>query len=224
MIKGIDVSVYQDSPATHSDDIDWAKVKAAGYEFVYARADAGASYNDPQSSEFYDKAKAAGFLAGFYHYARPSRGVDVVLDATREADHFLRRIGDRIAPDDLPPVLDLEESEIDGCALEAWAWRFGDRIRAVTGRKPGLYTNPSYLKSLKSRNTLRDVFRSDWWLWIAHWGVTSPGTLEPWPLGEWRLWQTSASKPGGVPGIQYACDLDVFNGSREELEAWIAET
>src|SRR5690606_23553056 len=52
-------------------------------------------------------------------------------------------------------------------------------------------------------------------LWIAQWGVTCPDIPAPW--GDWAFHQTSAT--GRVSGISGDVDLDVFNGTVDDLIA-----
>jgi len=62
--KGIDVSVWQ-------GDIDFAKVKANGIDFVIIRAGYGklASQKDKCFEQNYSRAKAAGLHVGAYWYS-----------------------------------------------------------------------------------------------------------------------------------------------------------
>ena len=65
-IKGIDVSMYQ-------TNVDFAKVKAAGYSFVIIRCNnwdhtKNCVVKDPLFETHYKNAKAAGLDVGAYYY------------------------------------------------------------------------------------------------------------------------------------------------------------
>jgi lysozyme len=83
-IKGIDVS-------WHNGNIDWAKVKADGVNFVFIKATQGTGYS--QVDYFSNNApKAAGFglNVGAYHYATFSN----IPEALAEAKYFLSVVKD----------------------------------------------------------------------------------------------------------------------------------
>ena len=63
MIKGIDISVYQ-------QNIDFKKLKDSGIEFVIIRAGFGkvVSQKDKLFESHYSNAKKAGLKVGCYHY------------------------------------------------------------------------------------------------------------------------------------------------------------
>ena len=63
MIKGIDISVYQ-------QNIDFKKLKDSGIEFVIIRAgfDKVVSQKDKLFESHYSNAKKAGLKVGCYHY------------------------------------------------------------------------------------------------------------------------------------------------------------
>ena len=51
-------------------------------------------------------------------------------------------------------------------------------------------------------------------LWIAHWEVPQPQSLEPWG-DEWMLWQHSDR--GRIPGVSTKCDTDYFRGGADDF-------
>lgn len=207
-VAGVDVSLYQSKP-------DWAAVRAAGYAFAIHKADEGASINDPVYEQNRAAAKAAGLVVGDYHFARPMADAG---DAVRESDHFLARTASKLRPEDIPPTLDIEESQIEGSQLVDWLWSFCDRVRSATGRPTMIYTNPSYLLS---KHVHLDARFAPLPLWIAHWGVEKPGTLDPWAPGAWAVWQWGTAR---VPGIGPICDANWFHGDEAKLRAWVAST
>ncbi|WMJ83417.1 glycoside hydrolase family 25 protein [Oscillospiraceae bacterium LTW-04] len=98
-MKGIDVSHYQGV-------IDWAKVKAAGYEFAMIKATYGWDNDkqiDPKMMANIAGCEAVGLPYGFYHYSY----AESPEDAVKEAEFFLRHI----APykPTMPVAFDFEE-------------------------------------------------------------------------------------------------------------------
>jgi hypothetical protein len=96
LISGIDVS-------HHNGDIDYEKVRAAGNEFVFAKATQDNDFIDPMFVINMARARAAGLAAGGYHF------FDYTLDGRDQADHFIDRLELAGALDGaLPPVVDIE--------------------------------------------------------------------------------------------------------------------
>ena len=96
--KGIDVS-------QHQGNIDFGKVKAAGYDFVIIRAGYGkyASQKDPYFEQNYAGAKAAGLNVGAYWYSY----ADSTANAKLEAEACLQVIKGKTF--EYPIYFDLEE-------------------------------------------------------------------------------------------------------------------
>src|ERR1700679_4105731 len=63
-ILGIDISHYQ-------NDVDFAKLKAAGISFVFIKATEGVDYVDPNFSTYWKAAKAFGIPRAPYHFFHP---------------------------------------------------------------------------------------------------------------------------------------------------------
>ena len=60
-ISGIDVSA-------HNGNIDFAKARAAGTEFVFVKATEGATFRDSAMNSNLRKAHEAGLKTGVYHF------------------------------------------------------------------------------------------------------------------------------------------------------------
>ena len=196
-IRGLDVSHFQGT-------IDWSQVVQAGYAFVFIKATEGISYVDPKFAANWSGAKAAGLVRGAYHFFEGN------ADAQKQAENFLNTVV--LEPGDLPPVLDVESSAASSkvptatilAGVETWL----QAVQQATGCTPILYTGPGYWDSLKT-----DRF-SGYPLWVAEYGVASPTLPTGWT--SWAFWQLSES--GEVPGIATATDLDLFQGSLEDLQ------
>jgi lysozyme len=200
-IEGIDVSHWQ-------NEIDWTQVRAAGKEFVFMKASQDTDFVDPMYGLNRARATAAGFIIGAYHFADPRPGT---ADARAQADHFLATAG--IASGDLPPVLDLEETNgLTPVQLEEWARAYLERIRERTGVRGVIYTSPNFWKTRVGDSTwfATNGYRV---LWIAHW-TTLPAPTVPasdWAGFGWTFWQYTSN--GAVPGIVGRVDLDRFTGA-----------
>ena len=98
MIKGIDVSTWQ-------GNIDFAKVKASGIDFVIIRAGYGREITQKDNcfERNYENAKAAGLDVGAYWYSY----ADSTEDAVREAKACMEVIKGKKF--EYPIYFDLEE-------------------------------------------------------------------------------------------------------------------
>jgi len=192
-IKGVDVSHYQ-------GDIDWSAKRAAGNEFASIKATEGASYVDAKFQRNWKLAKEAGLIRGAYHFFHAN------VDPITQAKHFLATIGE-MAEDDLPPLFDWEVTDGQRASVQkANALKWLQYVEAACGKRPIIYASPGFLEPL---GDLSDF--AGYTLWIAHYGVKSPRVPAPWKA--WAFWQYTDK--GGS-------DLDYFNGSVEELRAFVA--
>ena len=197
-VPGIDVSYWQQG-------IDWDRVAGAGVKFAFIRAGHGL-----EADTFFDRnwrgAKRVGILRGAYHYLEPD------LDIDRQADIMIAAMA-TLEPTDLPPVLDIEDrGGLSASQIVTRAQRWIDRVQDATGRQVIIYTGKYFWQDNVGAS---DAF-VDHPLWVPQYGPTCPDLPEPWR--EWAFFQTSNT--GRVAGISGNVDLDLFNGSMEELRAF----
>ncbi|GGH83788.1 lysozyme [Pullulanibacillus pueri] len=189
MAQGIDVSHWQGT-------IDWNKVKKAGKSFVFIKASEGTTFKDPMVEKNYQGASEAGLSVGFYHFARFKNSDE----AQAEAQHFLKTIEGLHSQ--LPFALDLETNDhkLSADALSKAAIAFFKTIKQQHPKQPVVvYTYTHFAK------TQLDSSLGAYPLWIAHYGVNTPGDN-----GIWDKWQYfQYSNKGNVPGIKGAVDLNV---------------
>ncbi len=197
-VYGIDVSEFQGS-------INWSKVKAAGKDFALIRVSDGTGHLDPDFTNNWKNAKAAGLVVGAYQFFEPAE------NPTSQADllvSHLTSVG--YGAGDLPPVIDVE---VTGGASHATiianvnTWL--QRVMSRTGRLPSLYTSPGYWSGIGSPTPSPLPY-----MWVANWGVSCPSLPSPW--GRLRFWQYSDT--GSVSGISGNVDLDEYNGSLAEMK------
>ena len=206
-VPGIDVS-YWDS------GIDWPKVRATGQRYVFVKATEAITYKDPTFDDNWLGAKSAGLLRGAYHFFRCN------VDAKKQADYFIDYVKTLNDDGELPPVLDLETP--DGQRKEkiipaAKIWL--DRVEAVFSKKPIIYSGQFFLQDFFSEvGGGPPAWAKDYPLWLAQYpNQYAPGMQPFLPRGwfKWTFWQYS--EKGQVNGINANVDLDVFNGSLEDL-------
>jgi GH25 family lysozyme M1 (1,4-beta-N-acetylmuramidase) len=121
---------------------------------------------------------------------------------------------------DLPLAYDFETANGQPAAKCAGhLLQFVDTYRKARGHYPILYTGPGFwTKILPCLTTAQRDRVQRCPLWIAHWDVPQPGTLEPWG-DTWMLWQYSDH--GSVAGVPSKCDTDYFRGGATDFSRLI---
>ncbi|MEJ4124643.1 glycoside hydrolase family 25 protein [Corynebacterium marquesiae] len=201
--KGIDVAAHQHPGGT---PIDWSKVRTDGQSFAFVKATEGGDWVNPHYVEDIQAANAAGLKTGAYHYARPAG------DAKTQAANFAAQIA--LAPDQtLPPALDIEVAEGKSAAqLEQWIEEFTSELKRLTGRTPMIYTY-KYFWMGQMNNSQKF---SDMPLWLAAYQDQAPDAVGGW--NKLSFWQRSGS--GKVAGIPTDVDMNLFNGSKQQLQSF----
>jgi len=200
-LPGVDVS--------HSNlSITWTNVKAAGIVFAYAEATDGNSYIDPYFSSNWSGMKAAGVVRGAYAIFEPN------VNGTAQANYFMSVIG-ALQPGDLPPMLEVDVNDAESAAtIVTNLTECITEIEAQTGRAPIVLTYPTFFSGDVGGSTNF----SSWPLWITGYAVTCPTLSAGWT--NWAIWQYSGSGTvSGIPGPN-PVDLDEFNGSMSDLQAF----
>jgi len=170
---------------------------------------------DKKYAERKIEAKRRGYKWGAYHLAKPG-------DPINQADFFLKTV--KPDPDDLL-ALDLESPDATKHMSFADARVFINRIKQMTGRFPLVYANHEVTKAIAEQFANDDVFPKTH-LWYARF----KRSVTDFPAATWKtytLWQfssemncTAADRATclyTVPGTEYDMDVDVFNGTIEEL-------
>ncbi|MBK7861316.1 MAG: hypothetical protein IPJ65_22430 [Archangiaceae bacterium] len=199
-VEGIDVSKWQGS-------INWSAVKNSGRKFAIARISHGLSYKDEYFAQNWSGMKSVGLIRGGYQFFAPGE------DAVAQANYVVQKLG-RLGPGDLPAMLDVEVTDGQTPAtITAKIHRWVDIVTAGTGKAPIIYTGAyfwdDHVKSADFKSTP---------LVIAWYGTMCPGVPNAWASTGWRFHQYSST--GSVPGISGNVDLDVFNGTLAQLNAF----
>ncbi|WP_051540264.1 GH25 family lysozyme [Clostridium ihumii] len=184
-LKGIDISNWQ-------GDIDYSKVKASGIKVVYMKASEGNNYKDAFLEQNYSRAKEQGLKVGFYHFFRG--------DALNEARYFVECIKNKVS--DCLLALDIEvDCGMDASKLTTECITFLKEVKRLTGKNVVVYTYTSFA------NSSLDSRLSKYPVWIAHYGVDTPGYNPIWT--SWVGFQYSDK--GQVNGVNGNCDVNEFN-------------
>ena len=206
-VPGIDVSYW-------NAGIDWPKVRATGQRYVFIKATESTRYKDPTFDDNWSGAKSAGLLRGAYHFFRCN------ADAKKQADNFIDYVNSLNDSGELPPVLDIETHDgqkRDKIVPAAKLWL--DSVEAAFGKKPIIYSGKFFLQDYFSEvGGGPPVWAKDHPLWLAQYPQQYVPGMQPFlPRGwfQWAFWQYSDK--GRINGINASVDLNVFNGTLEEL-------
>jgi len=193
----------------HANAIDWNQLATEPRVVaIIHKATTGSRKLDPQYLARRREAASRGYLWGSYHLGL--RG-----NPERQADHYLRSV--QPAENELL-ALDLEDVTSTRYMNAAEAVRFIKRVKQRTGRYPVLYVNARSARVI-TENHRHPVFTKTP-LWYARFA----GNLDPFPPGPWpsyTLWQFSSEilTQQAIPGTAYDMDVNVFNGTMDELKA-----
>ena len=162
------------------------------------------------------EAKKRGYKWGAYHYGKPG-------NPQKQADFFLETI--KPEADDLI-ALDLESTDSTKHMSFAEARIFINRIKEKTGRFPLVYANNLVTKAIADQFGEDDVFAK-----TSLWYARFKRNVTDFPVRTWKtytLWQFSCEMNCNaadrsnclytVPGTEYDMDVDVFNGTVEQLK------
>lgn len=197
-LHGLDVS-------RHQGEINWEKLsKTKDFEvpldFIFIKATEGGDFRDENFNKNFREAKKAGFIRGVYHYYIP------LTSAKKQAKFFIENV--KLQSGDLPPVLDIEvkhkqmAKEALQDSLKIWMELIENHYKV----KPILYASYKF----KSKHLSHFDFEK-YPYWIAHYYVDKVKYQ-----GEWKFWQHT--DVGIVPGVKELVDLNVFNGTYEDLK------
>ena len=132
-IKGLDVSHWNGAP-------NFGTLRNSGMEFVFSKASQGTSMQDETFLRNTSEARAAGLVAGAYHF------FDYTKAGKPQARHFLATVGNATGFDGLLPlVVDVETLKSLGTPDQAKArarlHALLDELYRQTGRYPMIYTS-----------------------------------------------------------------------------------
>lgn len=208
-LLGVDVSEFQGRP-------DWARVKAAGITFAFARVSFGTTKLD--SSYQYNRRSipAAGIVPGAYHFLTNTSSV------VTQADTFCRTVDPNAMH-----ALDVEFASLD---VSGWVRRYRTHfphktLLVYTGRD--LWSragggNGSRIGPLWVAGYVPNAYVSGSGSLARQWakvGSNDGGV----PFGGWSSWTfMQFTDTAQVPGISGGVDGDAFDGTLAQLRALAA--
>lgn len=197
-VRGIDISAYQ-------GDVDWEVLAAQDIDFAYIKATEGSSAVDSRFEANWAGARKTDLLIGAYHF------VSFESSGEAQAAHVIETVP---AGGTLPIALDLEyygeffthpptRAEVD-----AILGPLIERLEEYYGSPPVIYaTSQSYDRYLSG------AYPDD--------PIWSRSLVLPPQLNDgrgWTIWQYSnRDRLDGYLGEEQYIDMNVFNGTREEL-------
>lgn len=182
MLKGIDISHYQNNP-------DFKRVKAAGIQFVMLKATEGVNYIDPCFKSNAAAAIAAGLPIGVYHFLRAGSVENQARDCLAAIKPY------KIT---WPVAVDVEHNELLAMGrdkLTSMVLDFCARIKAA-GYHPMVYSNYNWLYSAKHLDVTR-IKASGIPIWMAWYSNATPESTNRSALCD--MWQYASD--GHVDGI-----------------------
>ena len=200
-VKGIDVARYQ-------GDIDWEIISSQSIKFAFIKATEGSSYSDPTFDVNIIESRNNGIYSSAYHF------FSAESSGKTQAENFIKIVSPYII--DLPPVLDFEipKTVNDKENIVKEAQVFLRTVEKFFGITPIIYTTyESYSAFLAS-----DFYEYPLWFRDL--------LREPKIEGErdWLFWQYSnRGRINGIDKKQKYVDLNVFNGTADEFEAYVRE-
>lgn len=191
MLNGIDIS-HHNFNMRNPQDLN-------AVDFVIMKATEGTRFRDNKMPIYYNILDSER-LYGFYHFARPDLG----NDPEAEALHFLSYVRKYLSNRSVL-ALDVEAGALKVPNLDAWCSVWAQVVDVETGILPMIYISTAETKKFPATAALGCG------LWAAKWGPKpTKKQLEPWHF--WALWQYTSN--GIFSGVR--CDLDYFNGTREQ--------
>jgi MYXO-CTERM domain-containing protein len=211
-VEGVDVYQGQGS-------INWTAVKGAGIAFAMIKATQGTSNTQSTFAYNWSNAKTAGLYRSAYHFFDPTE------DGIAQAHHYLMVVG-ALAPDDLPPMLDIEcpdgsptclgngaSGATPAATIHQRMWDWIHTVETATGKTPLVYSYGSYFSS----NAIDTTGLGAYPLFIAY-PTAAMCFSVPAPWSKAAIWQYSWT--GTVSGISGQVDRDRFIGTIADLHAF----
>jgi lysozyme len=198
-VPGIDVSDWQGS-------VNWSEVAGAGQKFAIARVSDG-SYIDSEFSRNWSGMKAAGLIRGAYQFFEPGE------NANTQAQIVISRVG-KLGANDLPVMLDMEISGgMSASYITQQIHTWVNAITAGTGKTPYIYTGAYFWDASVGSHDFASLPLN-----VAWYGTNCPGVPNAWSGHHWTFHQYSSS--GYVRGVPGQVDMDVYNGTLAQLQAY----
>ncbi|MDD6190908.1 MAG: GH25 family lysozyme [Firmicutes bacterium] len=209
----------------HQKQIDWSKVKAAGFDYVIIRAghtwanksNSLTPNQDPYFTSYLKAAYNAGLKVGVYYFSQAK----TEAEARTEANAFIDIIEPYKSMITLPAVMDYETYGGSDCRFtDSVAKSLGKtrltnnaemfcKIVKANGYTPMVYANRSFLND---RINAAKLESKGYGIWLAHYTRSTNYNTTG-----FSIWQYSSS--GRVSGIEGNVDMNVIYG----LGEWVKD-
>ncbi|MBS1181928.1 MAG: acm [Proteobacteria bacterium] len=205
-VEGIDVSYFQEA-------VNWNAVAGDNIRFAYIKATEGGDRVDERFADNYTGAARAGVLRGAYHFWYHCRS------GAEQAAWYIQNVPRDASA--LPPVLDIEWTPTSptctkrppAAELHQDMQAFLDTVEAYYGKRPIIYATIDFYQ-----DRLVGAFEG-YPLWVRS---TAAEPHERYGDRRWHFWQyTSTGRVAGVPG---KADRNVFNGSEQAFQQFLADS
>lgn len=202
-LRGVDVSHYQ-------GDVDWEILEGQEISFAFIKATEGSGYVDAYFYDNWQGADRTQLFTGAYHF------FSFDSPASTQAENYISTVGDLSGK--IAPVVDVEyygdkrSNPPDRERTVAQLQELLALLEAHYHAKPIIYTTCQvYQRYIKGEF-------GEYPLWIRN--VYYPPDVDM--KGEWVFWQYSDKGVlRGYSGDEKYIDLNVFNGSLEDLEKYM---
>ncbi|MCM1183491.1 MAG: WG repeat-containing protein [Roseburia sp.] len=199
-LRGVDVSHYQGT-------IDWETLALQDLDFAFIKATEGSGHIDERFYENWEAAAETPLYIGAYHFFS--------FDSAGEtqAELYIRTVGDLNGK--LPPVIDVEY--------------YGDKRSNAPDKAEVTKNLKALLDALEEHYEVKPILYTT----RAAWQDYIKGSFGEYPLwvrsvycppevlfgGGWSFWQyTDTAVLEGYSGDERYIDMNVFRGTREDLE------
>ncbi|MBR8836433.1 MAG: peptidoglycan-binding protein [Stigonema ocellatum SAG 48.90 = DSM 106950] len=210
-IKGVDIAEF-------SEQVNWQKMKAEGFQFAYARVLYGTVRMDLNFHTYWTALKQNNIIRGAYLFFRPSD------DLNTQVRLFAQAVD--MEPGDLPPSVDLEfeknrnDIDIHWSSLSTAASidlveTLLKSVERTTGYKPIIYANSDFWIH-QMGNTSR-FSNAGYDLWIANYNnnPNQPNQL----FGGWKVHTFHQYLGDQKSSFTQDVDYNTFNGNLDRLKA-----
>ncbi len=197
-IFGIDISNNQ------GPNIDMARVKAEGFEFVFCKVSEGDDFVDSTWPHYRDAAQAAGLLVAGYHYLRSDQPVE------GQAALFVNCLGD------FPAMIDLEANSGDMGTF----WSFANAVNTL-GHSIALSYIPHWYAGRIGNPDLSKVpglISSSYVTGEGYASALYPGDDSPYWNGYCGAGPAILQYTDQADVAGYRLDANAFRGTRADLE------
>lgn len=202
-IVGTDLSHYQGT-------VKWDVLSKEDIAFAYIKATEGSSYVDEKFSDNWKQAGKTDLRVGAYHF------FSFDSPGETQAMNFITSVGIRDGM--LPPAIDVEyyaDKKINPPTPE----HVREQLQAMLYQIETYYQTTPVIYSTEEvwERYLKGHF-DDYPVWIRN-VITKPRIQEP-----WTFWQyTNRARLKGYSGEEEFIDLNVYHGTVEQWEQWLAE-